>query len=153
MKPSLFQATGKRVASACVLLVSFAAAASAQTGTDLKVTDVSGAVVNVKNACVDYTALASPLPVIPVRKECEGIRIFQGVAEVTLRWKVVAKLTLLREKAQDRFEAEVSLVNGKVMTVELEKPARGLKGETDLGDYKIDLAQVKTIEPVRRAAK
>lgn len=145
----------RRVILACVVAGSILVTALvAQSGTDLKVTDAEGVVVNLKQACVDYGRPGMLYVVGTYPRECQGFRVKQGVATVTVSWTRVVKLTVLPPKDEALLgppRAEVVLVDGKVVTVEL--VTGSLACETDLGAYKIGLSQVKTIEPVKVPAK
>lgn len=133
----------KRVALVSALVGLIAVPGFAKTGTDLMVTDVEGVVVLVSKACVDYGGNIRTFGVN--YEECAGIRIKQGVANVTLMWNRVVKLALLPE-TKDGLKAEVTLIDGRVTTVNL--VGGRVIGGTDLGYYEISLKQVRTIEPV-----
>src|SRR5829696_6011252 len=58
---------------------------------DLKITDTSGSQVIVRNASIDYSgALGAAV------RESNGIRLQQGDGTVTVKWKDIESLTVVR---------------------------------------------------------
>jgi hypothetical protein len=115
---------------------------------DLKVTDSSGAQVVVRNASIDYSgALGSAV------RESNGIRVQQGEGTVTVKWKDITSLSVVRGNDSSkpaRLEVDVLLRNGRHVTAVLQRPAESkLRGKTELGDYSLDLDKVRSIEPLR----
>jgi hypothetical protein len=131
-----------RLAALWLLLPTVALAA------DLRITDTTGAQVVVRNAAIDYSgALGAAV------RETSGIRVQQGDGSVTVKWKDVESLTIVRaddSSKQGRLEADVVLRNGRRVTAVLQRPGDArLRGRTELGDYSLDLEKVRSIEPLR----
>lgn len=127
----------------CLLLVPTLAFAA-----DLKITDSSGAQVVVKDVSIDYPgALGSAV------RESGGIRVQQGDATVTVKWKDLQSLRVLGADGSskpERVEVDVRLRNGRHVAAVLHRPADAkLRGKTDLGEYSLDLHKVRSIEPLR----
>jgi hypothetical protein len=117
----------------CLLLVAMPIFA-----TDLKITDVSNAVVVVRDAVLDYGSFVSD-------KETQGIRINQGEAAVTAKWSNIETITM--NGTDDKVE--IVLKNGQKVSATLAKKGRmKLSGKTDLGDYSIDLVKIHAISPI-----
>jgi hypothetical protein len=127
----------------------------------LRVTDNAGAVLLLKNPSVAY-------PEAPQSRETSGIRVKQGVAEFTLPWARIQKLTFRttkRKKKVGRMERDVytyelaaELKGAKTISVELVEDfnmaymgggGTGLLfAETDVGEVKIRFCDIKVIETV-----
>lgn len=115
---------------------------------DLRVTDSSGAQVILKNASIDYPGVLGSAV-----RESNGIRVQQGDATVTVKWKDLQSLRVLGDDSAskpERLDVDVRLRNGRQVTAVLQRPADAkLRGKTDLGDYALDLHKVRSIEPLR----
>lgn len=115
--------------------------------TDLRITDSSGADVIVKNASIDYSgALGAAV------RESKGIRLEQGDATVTVKWKDIESLTIEgagSEKAE-RLDVNVRMRNGRQLAALLHRPRDAkLRGTSELGEYSLDLYKVRSIQPLR----
>jgi hypothetical protein len=112
--------------------------------TDLKVTDSASTVVTVREAYIDYGGFSGD-------KETEGIRLQHGDAIVTAKWANIQTLTITGRDSsatQSRLKADVVLRNGNKLSVWLvDKGRMRLAGQTDLGDYAIELEKVRMIAP------
>jgi hypothetical protein len=133
-----------RVASFLVMLLLPTSLAAA----DLRVTDSSGTQVIVKDAAIDYpAALGSAV------RESNGIRVLQGEAIVTMKWKDVQSLQVLGADGgskPERLGVDVRLRNGRQVSAALQHPADAkLRGKTELGEYVLDLYKVRSIKPLR----
>jgi hypothetical protein len=133
-----------RVASFLVLLLLPASLAAA----DLRITDTSGTQVVVKDASIDYPgALGSAV------RESSGIRVLQGDATVTVKWKDLQSLQVSGGDSGSKPEhlaVDLRLRNGRQVSAALQRPADAkLRGKTDLGEYALDLHKVRSIEPLR----
>lgn len=128
--------------------------------TDLKVTDIKGNEVIVKDAGIDYTPTGFGLVVIS--KEYQGIKAFQGEGVVTIKWSQIKTLTISgidQTQVPHRLKGEIILNSGKTVSVDLKMSGEnglfgktdlnGLFGKTDLNDFSIDLRDVKTIVPLK----
>jgi hypothetical protein len=115
---------------------------------DLRVTDRSGTQTIVKDASIDYPgALGAAL------RESKGIRVQQGDATVTVKWKDIASLTIGGDGDASARGAgtsvEVVLRNGRRVAASLPPRDATLRGKTELGEYSLDLGKVRAIEPLR----
>jgi hypothetical protein len=114
---------------------------------DLKIKDSRGTEVSLGNASIDYSGFMAS------DKETQGIRLLQGDGMVTVKWADIESLTVVRTDDSvkpPRIEVEVVLRNGRRAPAALFRQGQmKLLGETDLGDYSIDLEKVRTITPVR----
>jgi hypothetical protein len=129
-----------RLAALLIFLPSFCLAA------DLRITDSTGAQVVVRGASIDYAgALGTAV------RESNGIRVQQGDGTVTVKWKDVASVTMVRaDDSSKGLEADVLLRNGRRVRAVLQRPGDArLRGKTDLGDYSLDLDKVRSIETLR----
>lgn len=130
-------------AAAFLLLLSSASAVAA----DLRITDSRGTEVLLTDAVVDYSSFMTS------DKETEGIRLLHGDGTVTAKWADIASLNAVRRDESvkpPRIELEIVLKNGKKAPAALFRQGRmKLLGKTDLGDYSIDLENVRTIIPMR----
>lgn len=133
-------------------VLSFAKVALAH---DLKVTDTKGSVIVVKDAGIDYTP--GGIGLVTVDRESEGIRVYQGQGKVLLKWTDVDAVTIIAKDTTTtpyRFKAEIVLASGKKLAADLQFDGRrGLYGKTELGDFSIDLEDVRTIEPIKSPKK
>lgn len=115
---------------------------------DLRITDRTGAQVVVRNATIDYSgALGTAV------RLSDGIRVQQGDGTVTVKWKDVESLTVVRRddgSAPGALDVDVLLRSGRRVTATLQRAGDAtLKGKTDLGDYSLDLDKVRSIETLR----
>lgn len=128
---------------AFLLLLSSGTAVAA----DLKIKDSRGTEVLLTNASIDYSSFMTS------DKETQGIRLLQGDGMVMVKWADVDRVTVVRTDDSvrpARIELEIVLRNGKKVPAALLRQGQmKLLGKTDLGDYSIDLAKVRTITPVR----
>jgi hypothetical protein len=117
---------------------------------DLKITDINGTVVDVLNARIDYTNYSF---IYTLDFESSGIRVYQGEGKVTISWSRISSLTVLQKKSDtipDRLIADITFKDGKKSTMELVMESKkGLAGETQLGEFSIDLEKIKTIEVLK----
>ena len=131
-----------RLTAFLVLLPALALAA------DLRITDSSGAQVTVRNASIDYSGVLGSAV-----RESNGIRVQQGDATVTVKWKDIQSLTIAapREASRpSRLDVDVLLRNGRRVAAALSNPADAkLRGRTDLGEYALGLDKVRAIETLR----
>jgi hypothetical protein len=135
-----------RRAFALAFLILFLPATRA-VAADLKIIDSKGTEVVLTGASIDYSGFMAS------DKETQGIRVLHGDGRVTVKWADVESLKVVRRDDSEkppRIELEIVLRNGKKVSATLfrQGPMK-LSGKTDLGDYSIDLAKVRTIVPVR----
>jgi len=134
----------RRLAGVTFLLLVSAAPAFA---TDLKIKDSKGTEVTLANVAIDYGSFLSS------DKETLGIRLMQGDGSVTVTWADLESLQVLRTNGTVKppiIEVEVLLKNGKKSPAALFTQGNmKLLGKSDLGDYSIDLAKVRSIVVVR----
>jgi hypothetical protein len=113
---------------------------------DLRVTDSSNAVVLVRDVVIDYGGFRND-------RESEGIRVQQGEGSVIAKWSNIETLTMTGKDESvnpPRLNVDIVLKNGrKISAVMLYKGRMKLSGQTDLGDYSIDLDKVRSLAPVR----
>ena len=130
----------------CAIAAVFLLSAGYAFSADLRVTDATGTAVLIREAFVDYGGFSGD-------KETAGIRIAQGNAVVTAKWTNIQALTVTGKEpstTQTRIKVEVTLRNGnKVSGILVNKGRMKLFGKTDLGEYVIDLDQIRTITPVQ----
>jgi len=119
----------------------------------LRVTDAKGAVTIVGGATIDYAGNGTPAV------SSDGIRIYQGDAQLTLKWSLIDTVTFSRRNTalvSDRLSGQVLLKSGQRMTCDFVMPAApggGLKGKITQGDFSIHLADVAQISPAAPLSK
>ena len=114
---------------------------------DLRITDKSGTVTDLKSAAIDYTFRATYKGLTLLSEvdiEGMGIRISQGSGHILLRWSILDKLTI--NDVGKNLKAEALLRNGQKKEIELLEKRKPLKGMVDLGEFSIALEDIKTIE-------
>ena len=115
---------------------------------DLRITDSSGAQLIVKSASIDY-----PGAIGAMVRESGGIRVQQGDATVTVKWKDIQSLQVVpgdNASRPERVDVDIRLRSGRQVRAALQRPADArLRGTTDLGDYSLELHKVRSIEPLR----
>jgi hypothetical protein len=114
----------------------------------VKITDVKDNVIELKNPKIDYTSYSV---VYTSDYESSGIRIIQGQGTITVNWDKINELNIIKSNGKTyNLKAEILMVDGKKILVELVGDSKnGLNGQSELGFYKINLYNVKTIVPIR----
>ena len=127
-------------------LLAFLALCGVAAAADLKITDSRGTEVVLTGASIDYGGLLGS------EQETQGIRVLQGDGSVLVKWTNVASIKVLRRDdtaKPPRVELEIALKNGKKVPAALFRQGKmKLSGQSDLGDYSIDLDKVRSITPV-----
>lgn len=116
-------------------------------GADVRVTDIKGTAVEVRNVYIDYTVYPQ-FGVYSPDYERAGVRSDQGDGVVTIRWELIEQIVIRPVKpgvSPRRLEAEITLKNKKVLSLDLRNSEKGLYGTTDLGDFNIGLGHISTI--------
>ena len=133
-------------------LIFFAMVSSVALGADVKVTDTSGKSRIVRNVKIDYTQYSV---IYTPDFEYNGIRVVDGQARITIDWSKIEKVTALKlDMDNQKLTADIFLKNGGKQSMELVMDShQGLVGETDLGEYHIDLEKIKIIEPQEPASR
>lgn len=115
--------------------------------TSLRIVDAQGVEVVVANVAIDYGSM------ITTDLQTDGIRLQQGDGSVVVKWSGV---DTIRVTGTDSTSRPPKVALQVVMRSKARRPAtlaeKGrmlLIGQTDLGDYQIDLHKVRLIVPVR----
>jgi hypothetical protein len=115
--------------------------------TSLRIVDAQGVEVIVANARIDYDGLLSS------DVQTDGIRLQQGDGAASVKWSTVDTIRVVSVADITRpptVRLQVVLRNGVRRGATLvEQGHMQLLGQTDLGDYAIDLHKVRLIVPVR----
>lgn len=119
----------------------------------LQVTDSAGTVVELRKAYVNYGTTQYMVGGARHDNEHDGLRVSRGEATITVKWSRIQGLVI--EYAPSRFDqeekkrypaqlrAKITLDDGELLPTEL--LAGRLRGESELGDYEIDLRKVRSI--------
>ncbi|HLJ14965.1 MAG TPA: hypothetical protein VKV15_10750 [Bryobacteraceae bacterium] len=135
--------------------IALAISATPLYGANVKVTDSKGNAVEVRNVEIDYTHYPS-IGLYTPDHESEGVRAYQGDGIVTIKWEQIEQLVIKRVKPEispSRLVGDVALKNKTVASVNLVYSEKGLQGTTDLGVFKILLADISTITVLPRAKR
>ena len=123
------------------------AAQDARPRTPLRIVDARGAEVVVTQPTIDYGGALS------TDRVSDGIRLQQGDGMVSVKWGAVDTIRVTSVNDSTRpptLHVQVVLRNGtRRPATLLEKGRMQLLGQTDLGDYVLDLHKVRLIVPVR----
>ena len=118
-----------------------------QSSPSLRVVDTQGATVVVTNARIDYGGVLLP------DVQTAGIRLQQGDAAVIAKWSAIDTIRVIGVDSTTRpatLRLQVVLRTGvKRPATLLEQGHMRLIGETDLGEYSLDLHKIRLIVPVR----
>jgi hypothetical protein len=121
-------------------------AQSTRQAAALRVVDAQGVQVVVANARIDYGGMfASDL-------QMDGIRLQQGDGVVSVKWSTVDTIRVIATDSArpPTLRLEVVLRNGvRRPATLLEQGHMQLIGQTDLGDYVLDLHKIRLIVPMR----
>ena len=114
--------------------------------TGLKITDTSGTNINIKNAKVDYTSYS----MIYTTDYENGLRVSQGDGVILINWEYIKKLTIDKIKTDtysNTLKCNLLLNNGQSKTFDvIPNSKNGLFGQTSIGEYRIRVDQIKSIE-------
>jgi hypothetical protein len=118
-----------------------------RTSTSLRVVDAQGVEVVVADARIDYGGMVVPDMLT------DGIRLQQGDGAVLMKWTAVDSIRVVAINDSTRppmLRVQVVLRSGVRRNATLaEKGHMELLGQTDLGEYSLDLHKVRVIVPVR----
>ncbi len=119
--------------------------------THVRVTDTTGNVTTLAldaggGTMIDYTSYSF---MYTRDFEYGGLRLKQGEGTVSVRWEKIDRVVVKKLSSSDA-EAEITMHSGGTQTVGLVPWSKeGLAGETELGEFKIDLEKVRTIDVIR----
>jgi hypothetical protein len=132
---------------ATILAPAALCAQGARPLTSLRVVDAQGGEGVVSNATIDYGGMIS------TDVQRDGIRLQQGDGAVLVKWSAVDTIrvtTVTDSTRPPTLRLEVVLRNGTRRPATLfEKGHMLIVGQTDLGNYALDLHKVRSIVPVR----
>jgi hypothetical protein len=115
--------------------------------TSLRIVDAQGVEAVVAKAIIDYGGMVTS------DMQTDGIRLNQGDGAVFAKWSVVDTIRVTGVDESTRpatLRLQVVLRNGTRRPATLfEKGRMQLLGETDLGEYSLDLHKVRLIVPAR----
>lgn len=122
-----------------------------QQALKLRISDTSGASVEITNVDLDYSDYPSGFGFYTPVHERQGIRIKQGSGQVTVRWTDIAVLSLQAQTVGWTFTitGDLQLVSGTTSKVEVLPVSKDVTGKTELGDYFVSLRNIREIRPVR----
>lgn len=138
-----------------IIMAALAWPAAAPAG-DLQVTDSAGNAVELRKAYVNYGVTRYVVGGDRYDNEHDGLRVLQGEATVTVKWSRIKELVIEyvrsrydekeKKRYPDELKGEITLDSGKTVSAKLVEGR--LKGQSELGDYEIDLKRVRSIFPL-----
>jgi hypothetical protein len=129
------------IASAFVIHAMVSASAA-----DLKITQFVGTVVDVRNVSIDYTNYNI---IYTPDFDTLGIRARVGAGQVTIYWSNISRIEIAG-RGSNGLPAAITGNDGKTTEAQLLPGSeKGLRGETDLGEFSIDLDKIKLIEVLK----
>ncbi len=118
-----------------------------QAPMSLRVVDTQGATIVITKPRIDYGGL------LLADVETDGVRVRWGDGAVAVKWSAVDSIRAIGVDSTTRpptIHLEVLLRSGvRRPATLLEKGRMQLTGQTDLGEYSVDLHKVRLIAPVR----
>jgi len=112
---------------------------------DLRITDSGNTTVQVRDVIIDYSTFSND-------KEKEGIRIVQGDATILVKWDNIESLTISGRDdsvTPSRLRVDIVTKRGQKQTgILVRKGKMRITGQSELGDYAIDIDKIKVISPV-----
>lgn len=108
---------------------------------DLKVTDLMGVTVEMKDVAIDYTI---GHVVMDRDLEQQGIRVKSAEGTLTIPWENLRTIEMTWGR-----KAKLTTAKGEVQEVVLIIPYRGLTGQTDLGKVSMDWEHIEAIEVIK----